>query len=227
MLKLPTLGPRKLAVCQLVPKVSLGADVGTDHGIISAHLLREGICSRMILSDISAASLEKAKRLFALHGMQDQADFRVADGLRALEEPVGAVVIAGMGGLSICDILQGGMDKIGRASLILQPQTDAQVLRKWLATNGFRIDAERLAVEGRRYYVVIRAVKGKMRLDGREAFLGPCLLSEPPETWGRYLSWMEGNLTRVQSQDASGPLEWVRREMENHGMHSQRHIPRD
>lgn len=214
-LSLPEPGARKRALCELMPRVALAAEVGADHGITSAHLLREGICGRMILSDISAASLEKARRLFALHGLQTQAQFRVADGLDALREPVDAILISGIGARTMCDILKRGRDRIGWAALVLQARPNPQDVRRWLMKNGYAIECERLAYEGGRFYPALRAVRGQADYTEKELLLGPCLLRERPQAFEAYLTWHEACLLRMQSEYAARALRWVREEMKS------------
>lgn len=207
--KLPDPGPRREALISLVPCVTLAAEIGADHGIISALMLRGGRCQRMIVSDISAASLSKARRLFAAHDLAERTVFRVADGLEALDVPVEAIVIAGMGAGAICRILAAGMARIGDAALILQPNQDVGQLRAWLAAHGFAIEAERIAREGRRFYVILRARRGSARYDDRELLLGPCLLRERPEHFAAYLAWRRDCLGRVRGQDTARDLRWI------------------
>lgn len=225
---MPALGPRQEAICALVPRVDTGAEIGADHGITAAHLLARGVCGRMVVSDISAASLDKARRLFMFHALEARADFRVADGLDALEGmPAGAVVIAGLGGLTVRDILARGLHRLRGAALVLQPQSDIDALRAWLAQNGYRIDAERLAREGRRFYVALRAVPGMASYDERALLLGPCLLRERPGEWQAYLRWMNGVLSRVRDRDVSAQMKWIEEEMRPDELHSTGCIPRD
>ena len=39
------------------------ADVGCDHGYCAEYMLKNGLCKTAVISDISAASLDKARRL--------------------------------------------------------------------------------------------------------------------------------------------------------------------
>lgn len=188
-LLLPALGERLGAVFDLVPESEIAAEVGADHGILSAHLLQEGICASMAVSDVSAASLEKARRLLALHGLTQRATFHVADGLSALPEGVSAIIIAGIGAGTIERILTQGLSRIGDAALILQPSIDPVSLRRFLMDNGFMLDAERLVRERGRYYVLMRAVRGKARYSEEELEAGPLLLSERAALLPAYLQW--------------------------------------
>lgn len=226
---MPALGPRQEAICALVPHVDTGAEIGADHGITAAHLLARGVCGRMVVSDISAASLDKARRLLTFHALDARAELRVADGLDALDggQPAGAVVIAGLGGLTVRDILVRGASALHGAALILQPQSDIDALRAWLSQNGYRIDDERLAREGRRFYVALRAVPGAAAYDAKALLLGPCLLRGRPAEWQGYLRWMHGVLSRVRGRDVSAQLKWIEEEMRPDELHSTGCIPRD
>ena len=96
--RLLTLDKRLSAVAGLFPVCKYGVDIGADHGRLACWLLGQGICQRMIISDISPDSLNKARRLLARHGLHNRADFVVADGLAAVTKRVDTVVIAGIGG---------------------------------------------------------------------------------------------------------------------------------
>ena len=71
------------------------------------------------------------------------------------------VIIAGMGGILIADILKSGFSKIGSAKLILQPMSNIPELRERLVNGGFSITGESLVREERRIYTVISAEIGK------------------------------------------------------------------
>ena len=213
MLKLPMPGPRKDAICQLTPQCLVGAEIGADHGITSAHLIRRGICRKMIVSDISRASLEKAKRLFQMHEITGVAEFYVADGLDALTSPVDAIVIAGMGANTMVHILQAGLDRIGNAALVLQANTDLDVVRRWLVEHGFYMEDESLVRDSGRFYVVMRARRGESRYTEKQILLGPCLLRERPLLWSEYLSWRHECLQKMKRENTGDAIRWIEEEM--------------
>lgn len=209
VLPLPIPGPRMRALIDMMPVCEVGAEIGADHGITAAHLVSGGICGRMIVTDISAASLDKARRRFAMHGLTDRADFRVADGLAALDAPVGAILIAGMGADTITHILSRGMDRIGDAALVLGPNPNPHIARRWLMENGFAIEAEAIAREDRRYYIVLRARRGEARYTEKELLLGPVLLRERPPLLHDYLTWRHGCTQCMQDDTARRALTWI------------------
>ena len=63
------------------------------------------------------------------------------------------VVISGMGGILLSQILERGAKKAMRAdTIVLQPMNNQPYLRKWLNCNGYKIKYEKLAIEDRRIY---------------------------------------------------------------------------
>jgi len=52
------LSERLLTIASLVPKNSIVADIGTDHGYIPAYLIENNISKKVIGTDISKGSLE-------------------------------------------------------------------------------------------------------------------------------------------------------------------------
>ena len=177
-----SLDPRLSEIARMVGRCESMADIGCDHGRLGAFLLKTGCVQRAQLLDISEPSLKKARRLIALLGLSERVEFAVGDGALAMTGPADAVVIAGMGGTTIADILRKGRQKLGDARLILQPNVAAPALREALCEGCWRIEDERIAPDGRRNYVILSAVPGEARYDERQILVGPVLLERlPPE----------------------------------------------
>lgn len=157
-----------------VKDVQVVADIGCDHGQIAKLLLEQGSAKKVIACDISKPSLEKAKKLAAEAGLALCMETRLGDGLSVLEEAeVDAIVIAGMGGMLIRQILDREPRKAKSAGwLVLSPHRNVLELRKYLAENGYRIEAETLVLEDGRYYPVICAVPGHAAAEQDEFFYG-------------------------------------------------------
>ena len=155
-------GARIETILSMIHTCGTAADIGTDHGIVALELLRRGIAGRVIATDISAASLEKAKALAAAEGIAEM-ETRLGDGLRPLAfGEADTAVLAGMGGRLIARIL-GDQEETARGiyELILQPMHSLRDLRRWLYDHEYRVLAERLAQEGDRYYHVLRVIHGQ------------------------------------------------------------------
>lgn len=133
------------------------ADIGTDHGYLPLHLLEKGSVEHCILCDINLGPIENAKRSFREADFSDQTEFRLGSGIEPLEyAEVDTVVIAGMGGGLIIDILSQDLKKSKSfETLLLQPMTEQNVLRQWLLGQGFRIKSDHYVHEGSKYYEII------------------------------------------------------------------------
>ena len=169
-----SLSGRLAAVCNLVPRTSSLADIGTDHGYVPIFLRETGRIETAVASDIHEGPAARAKEHIEKLGLANVISVRVGPGLSTLapREANGAV-IAGMGGLMIIQILEEGSDVARFLDfLVLQPQNHGKELRLWLAQNGYRIDAETLAREDRRFYEILRVRRGEMNLSDQEAETG-------------------------------------------------------
>lgn len=134
-----------------VQKGETMADIGTDHGFLPLYLWERGVSPHVIMCDISEPSLAKAKAAAGAYQFGHELTFRAGDGLKVLAPgEVDAVVIAGMGGYLIRDILAEDPAKtVSFSKFILQPRNNAGILRHWLVTNGFRIGRNQLVREGK------------------------------------------------------------------------------
>ena len=114
------------------------------------------------MCDISADSLSKARKSFsdAEIDMPDSS-FRVGDGIDVIEKAeVDTLIIAGLGGVTIVDILSNDIDKLQSfKKLILQPRNNSGPLRSFLYRYGFDITDNKLVKEGKFSCEVIVAVR--------------------------------------------------------------------
>ena len=90
--------------------------------------------------------------------------FRLCDGLKGIRpEETDAIVIAGMGGETIAQILAAApWVRERNVPLVLQPMSSLPDLREWLQKNGYAIREERLAREEDAIYVVMSVQAGEM-----------------------------------------------------------------
>ncbi len=183
------LSERLQAVVRMVPQINTVADIGCDHGKVAAWLLKNGRAKFAVCGDISAPSLEKARRLTASMGLQNAVSLRVGSGFDVLSRgEADAAVIAGMGGELMTSILEHGKEKLPD-TLVLACHRDADVLRGWLSLNGFAIDDEDLVHEKGHYYPVIRAIRRQSRpLTPAETEFGPVLLAKKPRHIKNYVA---------------------------------------
>ena len=163
------LTPRLYAVASLVHG-GFVADVGTDHAFLPIYLIETGAATRVIATDIRSGPLARAKENIALRGLDDKIETLLTDGLAGLENhPLDDVVIAGMGGLNIIEILSAAdFIRRRRTHLVLQPMQNVTELRRYLAEAGFAVDKEKLAIEDGKIYQMM-----SVSFDGKAHALTP------------------------------------------------------
>jgi tRNA (adenine22-N1)-methyltransferase len=138
------------------------ADIGSDHGLLPIHLWESGKSPRVIISDIGEGPLLRAKINTKARFPNANFDLRRGNGLESVgRSEVDAVVIAGVGGRLIIDILSADADKTKSFfKYVFQPRNAADKLRKWLISEGFFIYGEALAREGRHICEITAVLTG-------------------------------------------------------------------
>ncbi len=179
-MKLP-LSNRLLACCDFVRKGDRVADVGCDHGYLSIHLLQSGIASSVIASDVAEAPLSSAKANAAKYGFSDKITFCLSNGLQNLPRDFDCVVCAGMGADTMMSIIHQDSHwlKNSQYRLILQCQSKRPELRQWLYDEGFRINRETLAKDGKFVYTIMEVIYDPGHgITPAETYITPQLLED-------------------------------------------------
>jgi len=163
--KTKPLSRRLFAIAESLPAGGVVCDVGSDHGLLPVFLLQSGKCQHCIVTDLNPAPLSRAKKTVQNAGLEPRVRLLLADGIR---EPLrflpDALVIAGMGGETILEILEKGKREIPQGTFFsLQPMTREVVLRRFLYENGFSIEKEEIVEENGKLFPIFSA-----RYDGIE-----------------------------------------------------------
>lgn len=219
-MKIP-ISNRLLCCASLVPQGARVADIGCDHGYLGIWLLTEGIAAWVAASDLREKPLEKAKENSRLYGTADRMCFSVADGLADIApDSVDTIVCAGMGGDNIAGILEAApWVRDPRYTLILQPQTSGNDLRRYLGEQGFAIEREQLVKDGGfLYFTLVARFGGGTPLTPGEQYLSPQLLACGsallPEYFDRILNALEktvSGIERSQNEEKRAKLTYYAR----------------
>lgn len=154
------LSPRLKMIAEQINVGETMADIGTDHGFLPIYLWENKISPKVIMADISKGSLAKAEENCRSLYFDTDFDLRLGSGIEVLKDgEVDAVVMAGMGGILMTEILSKNIEKSRSFSkLVLQPRKDIGKLRFWLFDNGFRITNETLVREGKYICEILTAI---------------------------------------------------------------------
>jgi tRNA (adenine22-N1)-methyltransferase len=176
---------RLKTLSSLVPPARSLADVGCDHGYLLIEVFQKYGLDYAIAIDNKEKPLKRAHDNLSKYPFIPNIRFSLSDGLQDLKEEVEAVVIAGMGGMLIIDILRNGLNRHLQAKYILQANRNHYELRKFLYEYSMEIVSEKIIFEDGQYYEIIVAKRTTERLNYREEdfIFGPILRKERPKVF--------------------------------------------
>lgn len=153
------LNGRLKMIADHIPQCVTLTDVGTDHAYIPIYATKSGLCEKALAADLRAGPLKMASNNIKKYGLTERIEIRLGDGLKpVLLTECDVIVIAGMGGPLIRDILSTSIEKAKRARvLLLQPNNDVEAIRMWLYKNGFLIENEHLTRDAGKLYILFQA----------------------------------------------------------------------
>lgn len=223
------LSPRLLTCASMITGRTV-CDIGTDHAYLPVWLIQSGKADRVIASDIRKGPLRAAEETVRRFGFSRSIELQLSDGFTGIRtEGITDVVIAGMGGETIRDILSADAAAFLKSgvSLVLQPMTKAEILRIWLAENGFSVMRE-TAVKDHKVYCIMQAVYSgiRRRISEAESFCGKLNPAEPmtrvyiADVQKRLISRAEG-MESAGNTDEAGNVRKLISEISNYLYHTE------
>ncbi len=193
------LSKRLHAVASLITPGNRVADVGCDHAYISIYLVEKSLAKRVIAMDVNQGPIDRAKDNIEKFGYDNQIETRRSNGLEKLQEQeVDSILIAGMGGVLMIQILEEKPELVQQVKeLILQPQSEINKVRQLMQERGFVIVAEKMVKDEGKYYMMMKAVPQSMVSETEKYFLskkehfyyGRLLLEERHSVLEEFLRW--------------------------------------
>ncbi|SDK54090.1 tRNA (adenine(22)-N(1))-methyltransferase [Sediminibacillus albus] len=176
------LSDRLKSVASFLPEGAVFADIGSDHAYLPVYVCRQDQQALAIAGELNEGPFQSAKRNVEEQGLSARIAVRKGNGLSILKaNEVEQVVIAGMGGSLITDILENGKNKLSTVGrIITQPNLEARSIRVWLQENGYKLIGEDIIEEAGHIYEVLAADKSEVKaaMNEVELLCGPFLLKE-------------------------------------------------
>lgn len=169
---------RLASVASLIDECDTLVDIGTDHAYIPIFCVENDLCKKAIACDINQGPLDIAEKNIKNYGLSEKISTRLSNGFENyVKSEAQCIVIAGMGGLLINEIIKAGFEKISDDTvLILQPMIAVYEVREFLFDNGFCILDEKLAKEENKIYNIIKCKKGNDKYSEYEKYVGKKLI---------------------------------------------------
>ena len=199
------------------------ADVGCDHGYLIIEALKLDSDIRAIAIDNKRMPLESCKSNMIKYGYLNNVRFSLSSGIEDIDEDTECVVIAGMGGILITEILSVDFKNVKR--FILAPNKDEINVRKYMLLKGFDITDEEIVYENDKYYQIIvfdkvesNNLEYKYNLD--ELTYGPILMKKKESSFIDYMNFELSKYTKIIRSSESNidkinnKIEMIRRILE-------------
>lgn len=178
------LSNRLMKIATYLPKGSFFADIGSDHAYLPCYVCELDPTARAIAGEVNLGPYESAQTNIKSNQLEERIDVRLGDGLAVIHDgEVTEIVIAGMGGSLIKQILDQGHNKLSKVRrIIAQPNIAAPIVRSWFYDHDYVISKEAIIDENNHIYEIIVADKKTdptpYTLSEKELFFGPWLLKE-------------------------------------------------
>ena len=133
----------------------------------------------IIASDINQNALDNAIKNINKYHLEDKIKVCLSNGLDNINDEIDTIIISGMGGHTIIDILTNNQEKLNTVNnIIIQSNNDIEYVRRKIVKLGYCISKEELILDKNIYYTVILFTKGKKKYTNKEYYFGPILLKE-------------------------------------------------
>lgn len=160
MKKQVELSRRMQAAADMVTQGNRVCDVGCDHGYVSIYLVQSKKAPHVLAMDVNKGPLMRGKTHVEQFGVKDYITLRLSDGLSFYQKGEAETMLAaGMGGRLLMEILDREPEKTADfKELVLQPQSELPLFRKYLREKGYRITEEKIVLEDEKFYPMMKAV---------------------------------------------------------------------
>ena len=157
------LSKRLQLVASFVPDNTNVIDVGCDHAYLAIYLSLNLKNVHVVASDINPNPLKFARDNIKKYKLDKKIKVVLKNGIEDLDNDIDTVIIAGMGGILISNILNNKDNLKNIKNIIVSPNNDFPLVRKTLVKLGYKIEKERLVIDNQKTYLVLKAIKGNSK----------------------------------------------------------------
>lgn len=173
------LSKRLQAIANFIKDGAKIADIGCDHALLDIYLVSTMPDIKVIAVDVREGALKQASSNVVKYDVKEKVDLRLGDGLEVISEnEIDTVVISGLGGYKIVEILKNGNKLTNVNDIIVQPNVDYYHVRKSICSMGYFIADEVITKENDIIYVIIHFQKSKKEYNKLDYLCGPFLRTE-------------------------------------------------
>lgn len=129
------------------------ADIGCDHGYVCVESIKQHKVKKAYACDIAQKPLDRARTEVRQAHLENTIQCLLLNGMVGLPDDVDIVVIAGMGGHTIIDILEKAT-LYPSMRFLISPHSQAELVREYVSSHGFVIEKEQMVLD-KHYYPIL------------------------------------------------------------------------
>ena len=190
-------------IASLTKGVDSVVDCGCDHAYTLINCIKKYDVKKGLGLDINQGPLDQAKKNVLENNLSDKIELELADGLTSYDKNYDCLIISGMGGSLMTEILDYDVEVTRTFKrLILSPHNDTNKVRFFLINNNFRIVDEYMIEENNHIYEIIVATNEKLnrKYDFYDLKFGPVLRVKKPELFiKKYTTLLEQTNKALES----------------------------
>ncbi len=181
---MPYLSKRLQTIHDMLPKGVI-ADIGSDHGKLMIALFKSGKLTKGYAIENKKGPYQRLVKALEKENLIDDIIPLLSDGIEDLPINVKHIVLAGMGGDLIVDILKKHPEKLKLVSTIVVDAHGAiSKVREEISQMGYAIAEEKIIKEDNKYYEIIKFIKADIASYSDEDLeFGPILRQEKSATF--------------------------------------------
>ena len=191
------------AIGDFIENGDIVVDVGADHGLLELYLIA-------IYKNVYITAVENKAGPFKIleRGLKGVKNVKLSfsDGISAVDEKTKTVVLAGMGGINIKNILDAYPEKVVRLNkIIIDAHRDMDIARKTILDYGFDFAREKIIYEQGKFYIITEFLKAdkEVKYNEDDIQIGHKLYKD--ELWSLYKRYLtqENKKTIEKIKDVS------------------------
>lgn len=199
-------------IADFIPNGAKVADIGSDHAYLPTYLVQSGKSHVVIAGEVNEGPYQSALKQIRETGLQEFVTVRKGNGLEVLQlGEVDTIVIAGMGGSLIVQILTDGLEKLSEVKkLVLQPNVGEELVRKFAIENGWELIDEAIIEEDQRIYEILSFKRG----DALKPYRDQNIALEALLKFGPFLLQKQGDILNKKWQRELQKIEIVMKQLQ-------------
>ena len=183
------LSDRLLKIADFIVPGSFIADIGSDHCLLPIFLCEENKIAGAFAVDNKEGPYSRMVKAILDSGLEGKISYSLSSGIEKLDPRCDTVVLAGMGGRLISEILSSHKEKLNNVKYILvDAHTDSEIVYKTLASLNYEIEKGSFLLDKGKPYDIMRWKKcvSKPVYTRLERKYGYFNVRDPNEAWKEY-----------------------------------------